>query len=167
LARVLLYTKAKSDTIIKNLKEDIKMKIMVAYDGTLQAKEALAYGIEKARAKGGEVVALQVFNSRLFVDYDATVNAQGVARAEAAKFAEEAKAIIREKGKGVKAGFYTTEGNPEEEVISFAKAEKVDVLLCPPKFKTIIGKYQKALAGTELAGEAAKMNIAALSTKTM
>jgi len=143
------------------------MKIMVAYDGTLQAKEALAYGIEKARAKGGEVVALQVFNSRLFVDYDATVNAQGVARAEAAKFAEEAKAIIREKGKGVKACFYTTEGNPEEEVISFAKAEKVDVLLCPPKFKTIIGKYQKALAGTELAGEAAKMNIAALSTKTM
>jgi nucleotide-binding universal stress UspA family protein len=143
------------------------MKIMVAYDGTLQAKEALVYGIEKARAKGGEVVALQVFNSPLFVDYDATVNAQGAARAEAAKFVEEAKAIIREKGKGVKASFYTSEGNPEEEVISFAKAEQVDVLLCPPKFKTIIGKYQKALAGTELAGETAKMNVAALSTKSM
>jgi nucleotide-binding universal stress UspA family protein len=140
---------------------------MVAYDGTLQAKEALAYGIEKARAKGGEVVALQVFNSPLFVDYDATVNAQGAARAEAAKFMEEAKTIIREKGKGVKASFYTSEGSPEEEVISFAKAEQVDVLLCPPKFKTIIGKYQKALAGTELAGETAKMNVAALSTKSM
>ena len=143
------------------------MKIMVAYDGTLQAKEALVYGIEKARSKGGEVVALQVFNSPLFVDYDATVNAQGAARAEAAKFVEEAKAIIREKGKGVKASFYTTEGNPEEEVISFAKAEQVDVLLCPPKFKTIINKYQKAMAGSELAGETAKMNVAALSTKTM
>jgi len=143
------------------------MKIMVAYDGTLQAKEALAYGIEKARAKGGEVVALHVFNSPLFVDYDATVNAQGAARAEAAKFVEEAKAIIREKGKGVKASLFTSEGNPEEEVISFAKAEQVDVLLCPPKFKTIIGKYQKTLAGTELAGETAKMNVAALSTKTM
>jgi len=52
------------------------MKIMVAYDGTLQAKEALVYGIEKARTKGGEVIALQVFNSPLFVDYDATVNAR-------------------------------------------------------------------------------------------
>jgi nucleotide-binding universal stress UspA family protein len=143
------------------------MKIMVAYDGTLQAKEALVYGIEKARSKGGEVVALQVFNSPLFVDYDATVNAQGAARAEAAKFVEEAKAIIREKGKGVKASFYTSEGNPEEEVVSFAKAEQVDVLLCPPKFKTIIGKYQKALAGTELARETAKMNVTVLSTKTM
>ena len=52
-------------------------------------------------------------------------------------------------------------------MISFAKAEKVDVLLCPPKFKTIISKYQKALAGTELAGETAKLNVAALSTKSM
>ena len=32
------------------------MKIMVAYDGTLQAKEALVYGMDKAREKGGEVV---------------------------------------------------------------------------------------------------------------
>jgi len=143
------------------------MKIMVAYDGTLQAKEALAYGIEKARLKGGEVVALQVFNSPMFADYDATVNTRDAARAEAARFVDEAKAIIREKGKGVKASFYTTEGNPEEEVISFAKAERVDVLLCPPKFKTIIGKYQKALAGSEFAGETAKMNVAALSTKSM
>ena len=143
------------------------MKIMVAYDGTLQAKEALVYGMDKAREKGGEVVALHVFNNRMFIDYDATVDAQGVARTEAARFIEDAKAIIREKGKGVKASFYTTEGNPEEEVISFAKAEQVDVLLCPPKFKTIINKYQKAMTGSELAGETAKMNVAALSTKTM
>jgi len=95
------------------------MKIMVAYDGTLQAKEALVYGIEKARAKGGEVVALQVFNSPLFAGYDATVNTRDAAKAEAARFVEEAKAIIRDKGTGVKASFYSIEGNPEDEVISF------------------------------------------------
>jgi nucleotide-binding universal stress UspA family protein len=143
------------------------MKIMVAYDGTLQAKEALVYGIEKARAKGGEVMALQVFNSPMFADYDATVNTRDAAKAEAARFVDEAKAIIREKGKGVKASFYTGEGDPEQEMISFAKAEQVDVLLCPPKFRTIIGKYQKALAGSELAGEAAKLNVTALSAKSM
>jgi nucleotide-binding universal stress UspA family protein len=143
------------------------MKIMVAYDGTLQAKEALVYGIEKARAKGGEVVALQVFNSPMFADYDATVNTRDAAKAEAARFVDEARAIIREKGKGVKASFYTGEGDPEQEMISFAKAEQVDVLLCPPKFRTIIGKYQKALAGSELAGEAAKLNVTALSAKSM
>ena len=143
------------------------MKIMVAYDGTLQAKEALRYGMDKAREQGGEVVALHVFHSGMFIDYDATVDAQGLAEAEAARFVEEAKAIIRKNGKGVKASLYSTEGNPTEEVLSFAKAEKVDVLLCPPKFTTIINKYQQALVGSELAGEAAKMNLAALSTKTM
>ena len=143
------------------------MKIMVAYDGTLQAKEALVYGMDKVREKGGEVVALQVFNNGMFVDYDATVNAQSIAKAEAARFLDEAKTIIREKGRGVKASLYSTEGNPAEEVISFAKAEKVDVLLCPPKFTKIINKYQRALAESELASEAAKLHVAAFSTKTM
>lgn len=143
------------------------MKIMVAYDGTLQAKEALAYGMDKVRAKGGEVVALHVFNSPMFADYDATVNTRDAARAEAVRLVEEAKTIIREKGAGVKASLYSTEGNPEQEMINFAKTEHVDVLLCPPKFKNIISKYQKAHAGSELAGETSKMNVAAISAETM
>ncbi len=144
-----------------------KMKIMVAYDGTLQAKEALVYGLDKVREKGGEVVALHVFNNGMFIDYDATVDAQDMAKAESEQFINEAKAIIREKGKGVKASLFSTEGNPTEEVIGFAKAEKVDVLLCPTKFTKIINKYQRALAESELTSEAAKLHVAAVSTKTM
>jgi nucleotide-binding universal stress UspA family protein len=143
------------------------MKIMIAYDGTLQAKEALVYGMDKAREKGGEVVALHVFDSPLFFDYDATIGARDAARAEAARLIDDAKAIIREKGNGVKASLYSTEGNPSDEVVSFAKAEKVDVLLCPPRFTKIISKYQQAKAEAELANEAAKLQVAALSTKTM
>ncbi len=143
------------------------MKIMVAYDGTLQAKEALVYGLDKVREKGGEVVALHVFNSGMFIDYDATVYARGAAKAESEQFINEAKAIIREKGKGVKASLFSAEGNPTEEVIGFAKAEKVDVLLCPPRFTKIINKYQRAVAESELTIEAAKLQVAAVSTKTM
>ena len=142
------------------------MKIMVAYDGTMQAKEALVYGMEKAREKGGEVVALHVFNSKMFIDYDAHVDAEAMARQESARFVEEAKSLIREKGNGVRTSLFTTEGNPTEEVISFAKEKKVDLLLCPPKFKAIISKYRKALVASELTGEAATMNLAALSLKT-
>lgn len=143
------------------------MKIMVAYDGTLQAKEALVYGMEKAREIGGEVVALHVFNSGMFIDYDASVDAEAMARRESDRFVEEAKSLIREKGSGVRTSLFTTDGNPEKEVVSFAKEQKVDVLLCPPKFKAIINKYQQALGASELSTEAAKMNLAALSTKTM
>ncbi len=143
------------------------MKIMVAYDGTLQSKEALVYGMEKAREKGGEVVALHVFNRGMFIDYDAHIDAEAMARRESAQFVKEAKTLIREKGEGVRAILFTTEGDPEEEVVSFAKEKKVDVLLCPPKFKSIIKKYKKTLGASELAREAGALNLAALSTKTM
>ena len=143
------------------------MKIMVAYDGTLQAKEALVYGMEKARENGGELLALHVFNNGMFVDYDATIDAEAMARRESARFVEEARAIINEKADGVRASLFTTEGDPEEAVVGFAKEKKVDVLLCPPKFKAIVNKYRKAQAASELAGEAAKMNLTALSAKAM
>jgi nucleotide-binding universal stress UspA family protein len=141
------------------------MKIMVAYDGTLQAKEALKAGMDKARQKGGEVVALHVFNSGQFVDYDATPDAEQLARAEAARFIDEAKVIIREQGAGVTASLYSTDGNPDEEVLSFAKAEKVDVLLCPPRFKKVINAYRVALAGSSLTSGTAELDMAAIKTK--
>jgi nucleotide-binding universal stress UspA family protein len=142
------------------------MKIMVAYDGTLQAKEALVYGMDKAREKDGEVVVLHVFNSPMFMDYDA-IDAEIRARVESKRFIEEAKTIIREQGAGVKSRLYSTEGNPSEEVISFARAEKADLLLCTQNFKSIINKYRKFAGSSELAGEAAKLQVAALSTNEM
>ncbi len=138
------------------------MKIMVAYDGTLQAKEALVYGMNKAREKGGEVVALHVFNKPQFVDYDALPSAEAAARAEAARFLDEAKQIIREQAAGVKASLFSTDGNPAETVIRFAREEKADVLLCPPAFRSIASKYRTA-APSELAGEAATMDLAAVA----
>jgi hypothetical protein len=103
----------------------------------------------------------------MFIDYDATVDAQGMAKAEAEQFINEAKTIIREKGKGVKASLYSTDGNPAEEMVSFAKSEQVDIMLCPPKFTKIINKYQRALAESELSSEAETLNVTALSTKKM
>lgn len=137
------------------------MKIMVAYDGTLQAKEALVYGMDKVREKGGEVVALHVFNNELFVDYD-VMDAEEMARRESARFVEEAKAIIREKANGVRASLFTTEGDPEEAMISFAREKQADILLCPPRFKGIINKYQKTLGAADLGSD-----VAVLTTKTM
>ncbi len=143
------------------------MKIMVAYDGTLQSKEALAYGMDKARESGGEVLALHVFNNRLFIDYDASVSAETRARLEYSRFVEEAKSLIREKANGVRTSLFTADGNPEELVLSFAKEKKVDLLLCPPKFTSIINRYLKSIAASDSSAEAAKMNFAAFSTKTV
>jgi hypothetical protein len=123
--------------------------------------------MNKARENGGSVVALHVFNNGLFVDYDASQDAEDLARRESARFVEEAKTLIREKGSGVHASLFTTDGDPEEEVINFAKERRVDLLLCPPKFKAIINKYRKAVVMSEQTGETCGLNLVALSAKAI
>ena len=121
------------------------MKIMVAYDGTVQAKDALKYGIGRAREKNAELIVSSVFNTGMFFAYEASLDARDAARNETQRFVSEAEGILREKGAGLKASIVTMEGNPEQEVLAFAKKANVDVLLCPPKFSSLIGKYRRAL----------------------
>jgi len=120
------------------------MKVLVAYDGTLQAKDALKYGVQKVKEKGGELVALHVFNSNLFIDYD-VFGAEEAGRAESMRFAAEAKKILGETGKGISARVIYAEGNPEEETINYARENNVDLLLCSPRYKSIIRNFKKLL----------------------
>lgn len=118
------------------------MKVLVAYDGTLQSKDALKYGAQKVSEKGGEVVALHVFDTYLFVGYDSHPRAREMARADSLQFVEDARKILKDSG--VKASVVFGEGDPQEEIMDFARANNVDVLLCPPRYKSIIKKFRKA-----------------------
>lgn len=119
------------------------MKVLVAYDGTLQAKDALRYGMEKARESGGELLTLHIFESGRFIDYDAHHGALELARREFRGYAEEAKLFIKREGNGVRTSVFTGEGDPEEEVLRFANERNVDLLLCPPRYKSLIKKFRK------------------------
>jgi len=131
------------------------MKILVAYDGTLQAKDALRHGVQKVKEAGGEVVALHVFNSNLFVDYD-VFGAEEAARLESMRLAAEARKILAETGDGVKARVIVTEGDPEEETMNFAREYNVDLLLCSPSCKSIIRSFKMLLGdqGSEVPKDA-------------
>lgn len=146
------------------------MKVLVAYDGTLQSKEALKYGVERVREKGGEVVALHVFNSSAFIDYDASLGAEERAKYESARYVEDAKRLLREVGHDVKTSVFVGEGDPEDEIITFARERSVDLLLCPPRYKSIIKKFRKVAEerGKEarenaILDETEKMRMAAIS----
>ena len=88
------------------------MKILTLYDGTIQSKTALRYGIAKAKKEGGEVVVLHVFQNSLFIDYDAGPRAEEVSRDEAKRHLQEADKIIRETGQGVSIKVMSVEGDP-------------------------------------------------------
>jgi nucleotide-binding universal stress UspA family protein len=122
------------------------MKVLVAYDGTLQSKEALRYGIEKVRKEGGEVLALHILDTGIFVDYDVS-GAADAARRESAARVEEAKLLLKEAAGGIKATLYSGEGDPEEETLRFAEERNVDVLLCPPRYKSLMKRFGRTVEG--------------------
>lgn len=131
------------------------MKVLVAYDGTLQSKDALRYGLEKAREKGGEVLALHIFNSGMFIDYEISPRALEAAKRESAAQVEDVKLLIKEEGAGVKTRIFVGEGDPEDEVIRLAKERNVDVLLCPPRYRSVIKKFRRM---AEKRGQATREN---------
>ena len=108
------------------------MKILVAYDGSINSQIALKYGIRKIREAGGSLAVLHVFNSSLFIDYGAGPDAEALARKEFSGYVEEAKGIIAEAGAEPYTKLYTAEGNPEDETVKFAGTGMMDLLIVPP-----------------------------------
>lgn len=117
------------------------MKILALYDGTLQSKKVLRYGLQKAKAVNGELVLLQVFQSSQFIDYGAGPQAEEIARAEAAKHRRDAETIINEAGShDLRVRVLSEEGDAIEEALRFIANEKVDLLLASPRYKAIAKK---------------------------
>ncbi len=115
------------------------MKILTLYNGTLQSKTALQYALNRVRDAGGELLVLQVFQSSLFVDYDAGPRAEEIARAEAARHLREAEVLIREAGgQGLAVRAITAEGDPIDETLRIAEAEKVELIIAPERYKAVV-----------------------------
>lgn len=113
------------------------MKILVAYDGTLNAKDALRYGIRRAQNADAELVVLAVFNPAQFIDYD-VFGAEDKARREATAHVQEAKDILARLAGGLKVSMYSAEGGLEYVAAEFAKDEHVDLILTPAKYADIV-----------------------------
>jgi nucleotide-binding universal stress UspA family protein len=116
-----------------------EMKILIAYDGTLDSRNALRYGLKKLGEEGGSAVVLSLFHSAMFVDYGAGPKAEEMARAEAARRLADARKMVDEAG-GLRVRFEETEGEPEEEILGYAGDISFDVILAPARYGSIAGK---------------------------
>lgn len=114
------------------------MKALVAYDGSLNSKTALKYGLQKMNKLGGEVVVLHVFNRSMFIDYDGGPGAERMARIESARHIEDARRILEEAG-NTASRIMVEEGSPRDEIVRIARAENVDIIYCPPAYRSISG----------------------------
>jgi len=121
------------------------MKILVPYDGSLTSRETLIKGIEKAGERGAELVVLHLFNTGMFMDYDAGPAAIDHARAESAAHVADARGILNELGGGVRSSIFTGEGDLDEAIMEFAETNRIDVILCPATLRSVINRYRKGL----------------------
>ena len=113
------------------------MNILVVYDGTLHAKKALRYGIKKIEKAGGEITVLQVFDPRLFIDYDAGPQAEEMARKEASKSLAEARQIVSEQATRIVARFISDEGDAVQKVLEYVEAEHPVLVLAPTRYREL------------------------------
>ncbi|MGE5237618.1 MAG: response regulator [Chloroflexota bacterium] len=112
------------------------MRILVAYDGTLNAKDVLRYGVFRAKTKSGELHVLHVIDSASLVEYEG-LNAEEKAKRESEHYLDEVKKIIDEAGKGLRVSFITIEGDPKREIVDYIRDNRIDLLLVPQRHASI------------------------------
>jgi nucleotide-binding universal stress UspA family protein len=129
------------------------MKLLIAYDGTLHAKKALSYGLEKVKAEGGRVLVIQVFDPRLFIDYDAGPAAEELARAEASRMHQEAQKILQDQGSEIEHRIVFAEGDAATVIARYAEEEHADLILAPAALKGLaksLSRPVQVIPGTVL-----------------
>jgi hypothetical protein len=116
------------------------MKVLVVYDGTLDSKAALRYGIQKVREYGGELTLLNVFPRHQFIDYGAGPKAEAITRLEALRHVAEARMFLLKNGRGFRASLVFAEGNIPDEVLSCSKTEDIDLIVAGPALEALVEK---------------------------
>lgn len=112
------------------------MKILAASDGTINAKDVLRYGLFRAKTARGELTVLHILDNGTFGGKRG-LNAERRARRESELYLEEVKKIIDEAGKGLEVGVITTEGDPQQEILTYISDHQTDLLLVPQRYASI------------------------------
>jgi len=112
------------------------MRILAVYDGTLNSKDVVRYGLFRAKTTGGELHVINVLDSALITEYSG-FNAEETARRELSHYLTEAEKIIAEVGKGIRVSFTTMDGIPEEEFVKYARENRIELIIIPEKFAEI------------------------------
>lgn len=116
------------------------MNILIVFDGTVQSEAALRYGIAKLKEEGGRAVVLNLFPGTVSLGDDAGDEAEALARAEAARQLDEARAMIDESGVGSHVSIEGREGEPAAEILGAAREFGPDVILGPAGYGSIRGR---------------------------
>jgi nucleotide-binding universal stress UspA family protein len=123
-----------------------QMKTLLAYDGSIEAKDILRCWLQKERCSMDRLTVLHVFNSGLFAGYDAIPGTEAMARTESDRSVAEARQIILDAGDRISARIVEEEGVPSEEILRYAENQDMDMLLCPRRYRNVPAQWKKVRA---------------------
>ena len=113
------------------------MKVLVIYDGTLQGKRSLHYGLGKVAEKGGELSVLHTFDPSAFIGYDAMPGVVDMARRESDGHLAAAKQLVAEQEVTFPVTFISAEGNTLDMARHHAELEHPDLIVAPQRYKAL------------------------------
>jgi nucleotide-binding universal stress UspA family protein len=110
-------------------------KILVPYDGSVNADDALAKAVELAGLTGGEIVILTVYRHHSMLEASFSMvrhtepgNMDDIMRASAREVAEHGKAKAHEAG-GQRVRAFVKAGQPARTIVAWAKEKEVDLIV--------------------------------------
>jgi len=110
-------------------------RILVPFDGSTNAEEALRKAVELAALTGGEVLILTVYRHHSMLEASFSMVRPGdpppmddVLRAHATEVAEQAKALARKAG-AERVRAFVKAGPPARTIVAWAREREVDLIV--------------------------------------
>jgi Universal stress protein family len=116
------------------------MKVMVAYDGSPDARAALAYGIKKVKASGGELIACHLLRRNIFQDDEGELYTTEETLQDSLRRAETVNTLVDRKGSKIRTTIVFAVNRTSHDILQYAAKVEADLIVAPPEFDALMGK---------------------------
>lgn len=116
------------------------MKVMVIYDGSPDARAALAYGVKKVKATGGELFAYHLLRRTIFQDDEGMLCTTEEALRDSLRQAETVNTMVDRKGCKIRTTVAFALSKSSFDILRDAAKAEADLIVAPPEFDTLLEK---------------------------
>lgn len=116
------------------------MKVMVIYDGSPDARAALAYGVKKAKASGGELLAYHLLRHAVFHDDEGMLRTNEESLQDSLRRAETVNTLVDRKGCKIRTTIAFTLSKSSLDILRDAAKAEADLIVAPSEFEILLEK---------------------------
>lgn len=116
------------------------MKVMVIYDSSPDAKTALAYGLTKVKASGGELITYYPFRRKIFQNKERKLYSNEETLENALEQSETVTTLVDRKGRKVRTTMVFAVIKNPSDILRYAARAEADLIVATPEFDILFEK---------------------------